>query len=176
VQAGLPNLDDFANPNGANPVLVDLVTPRYLEWKIPGQDKSFYRLAVGPVDEIVDLPAGVPALSQWAWTSSSIKLSRYSVNLDLRLTGDFMFSALVDMNSVIKMFRALTPALVYRVAAVMAMAHTKNQTWITSYPKMAEDAFDDVFIEQVKGLQGKIRRVGSITRSTQGSGAAYSNR
>lgn len=164
VAATTPNLDTY---QATGQILSTMVRPRSIEWKLAGQLPTQYREADGPLDQVRDLPAGIPQLDSWAWMRRSIKLSNFSTNLDLRIIGEFLFNPLSDPSSSIDIDITANEVLASMVAAAIAKARG-NATWVQQYTADAVDAFDDLFIALVREDQGKTRRVGRMSHINRG--------
>lgn len=161
VKAGTPNLDAYM---AKGQPLENIITPRFLEWKLPGLDATNYRESAGPLDAVRDVAAGLPSLDSWAWMRRSIKLSNFAIDLDLRLTCTSLFDPLLDQDVVIELERKAVPVLVIMVALAIAKARGM-QTMVATYTQDLTDAFDDLVIALVKADQSKTRRVARICRA-----------
>lgn len=162
IDAGLDDLDDFQKVGGP---LEFLTTPRIIRWKLPGLDATYYRRADGPLDYVRDMPEGMAVLDSWAWQKDSIKLSLYAINMDLEVSGEFMFDPTISDESSISITKNMTSCMTARVA--MAIGKARNvQTWVTTYELEADEAMDDLKMMLVKQQQGKTNRVGRISRAT----------
>jgi hypothetical protein len=160
VPAGTPDLSAFLK---SGQPLEFLVTPRIVEWKLPGLDDTNYRVAAGPLDAVRDVSDGMPSLDSWAWIRRNLKLSKFATALDLRITCTTMFDALTDPDSVIQIDNFATVALAYLIA--LAIAQSRNMpNMVKEYRQEADDAFDDLMIAKVKGDQSRTRRLGRISR------------
>lgn len=166
VLAGTPDLSGFSTTGQP---LNFLIEPIRIEWKLPGQDATFYRSAE-KLSKVRDLMApGISAIDCWSWTHLAIFLSRFNVNLDIRVTGEFMFpplstgsdQALIGLNAL--------PAMAYAIATVIAMKRG-NQQWVTNYGAKTDENFDTLNIGMCKGRQGKTERVGRMDRQRRRRG------
>lgn len=164
VAAGTPDLSAF---QATGKPLALMVQPRMIEWKLPGQDATYYAPADGPVDKVRDIVPGITALDSWAWLRRKIFLSRFSTALDLRVTGDFLFDPLTEGASPIEIEINANPVLAYMIAEEIAGARG-NDKWLALYKRKGDDAFDDLNIAMVKAQQATTRRVGKINRRVPG--------
>lgn len=161
VKAGTPNLDALM---AKGQPLENIISPRIIEWKLPGLDPTNYREAAGPLDAVRDVAAGLPSLDSWAWIRRSIKLSNFAINLDLRITATSLFDPLMEQDTVIEMERKAVPVLAIMVA--LAIAKSRGMpTMVATYTQDLADAFDDLVIGLVKADQSKNRRVARICRA-----------
>lgn len=165
VIAGSPNLDSYQQ---VGQPLFYMIRPTIIEWKLPGQDNTYYQEAQGPLDEIIDLPAGVPYLDDWAFIQQSVKLSNFSIALDLRVTGIFMLDPLTDPDQQIKIAPNVNVVLTYMLAEAAA-SERGNQAWILRYGAKADETLDDLALLFVRAQQGRTRRVARMSRRTLNS-------
>jgi hypothetical protein len=160
VNAGLPNLDSY---QADGQPLAMLVQPRMIRWKLAGQPITNWCRGDGPLDFVRDIQNGIAALDSWAWIKYSIKLSNYSVSLDLEVSGDFLFDPLVDEQSQIQISIAANRAFSCQIAAEVGKARG-NDKWVTTYSADALDALEDLSIAMTQAEQAKTRRVGRMNR------------
>lgn len=161
VAAGTPNLDALM---AKGQPLENIISPRIIEWKLPGLDPTNYREAAGPLDAVRDVAAGLPSLDSWAWIRRSIKLSNFAIPLDFRLTCTSLFDPLMGPDDVVEMERKAVPVLAIMVA--LAIAKSRGMpTMVQTYTQDLADAFDDLVIGMVKADQSKDRRVARICRA-----------
>lgn len=150
--------------------LAQMVVPRLVEWKLPGQNKTFYAYADGPLDKVRDIaPPGIPALNSWAWIRRNLTLGLFSTALDLRITGAFLFDPLITQDVSLQAGINANAAIVLMIALAIAEARG-NPSWIDRYEKKSADALDDFLIALTKAEQGKTRRVGRINRRSSTTG------
>jgi hypothetical protein len=166
VPAGTPDLSAF---QATGQPLAFLIEPIRIEWKLPGQDPTYYAGAE-KLNKIRDiLIPGISAIDCWTWTHLTIFLSRFNVNLDIRVTGEFMFpplstgadTALIGLNAL--------PAMSYAIATTIAMKRG-NQQWVSNYGAKADENFDTLNISMCKGRQGKTERAGRMDRQRRRRG------
>lgn len=170
VPAGTGSLDDYMQPGAP---LAQLLFPRTIEWKLPGQAVTYYRQADGPLDQVRDADP-IPSLDSWAWSRSRVLLSQTSTALDLRLRGDFLFDALTANDSQIQMSRIAPVALIYLTCEAIGIARG-NDKWTKLYGGKADDSVDDLTIIIVKEMQSKTRRVARMSHRMLSS-TQYPNR
>lgn len=161
VPAGTPDLVTFQQPSGP---LEQLVQPRMVRWRLPGQDATYWIIADGPLDEVRDVAAaGLPVLDSWAWTRYILRLSNFSTALDLEITGNFLFDPLTATDSPLEISQTANRVLSCKLASEVGKAKG-NDKWMNSYSADADDALDDLMIEITKADQGKTHRVGRMSR------------
>lgn len=161
VPAGTPNLDAYM---AKGQPLENIITPRILEWKMPGIDPTNYRESAGPLDSVRDVAAGLPSLDSWAWIRRSIKLSKFAIPLDIRLTCTTLFDPLLSPDDIIELERKAVPVLAIQIALAIGKARGMT-TLVTTYAQDLDNAFDDLVIALVKADQPKDRRVARICRA-----------
>lgn len=169
--AGTRDLDVFQQPGGK---LDGLIIPRMIRWKLPGQDSVMFRRAEGPLEFVRDMPdPGVVFLDSWAWQKYSIKLSKTSIDLDLEVTGDFLFPPLTDPEAEIRIAKNGNRALACKVASDIGKARGRDK-WKLDYAIDADEAVDDINSLLVKAMQGFTNRVGRMSRKF-GRGSRITN-
>jgi hypothetical protein len=166
VVAGTPDLSAF---QATGQPLAFLIEPIRIEWKLPGQDATYYQPAE-KLSKIRDILApGISAVDCWTWTHLTIFLSRFNVNIDIRVTGEFMLPPLSQGTDAALIGLNALPAMAYSIATVIAMKRG-NQQWVTNYGMKADENFDTLNIGMCKGRQGKTERVGRIDRQRRWRG------
>jgi hypothetical protein len=169
VAAGTPDLGDLQQDGQP---LAGLIQPRIVEWKLPGLDNSYFARADGPLDEVRDLPNNVAFLDSWAYKRGVLTLSLFSTALDLRVTGDFLFTAMTDPDDQITISNAANRVFSCKLASEIGKARSQDK-FVVNYGADADEALDDLAIALTKSDQSKTRRLGRINRSNQGT--IYSN-
>jgi hypothetical protein len=168
VPAGTRDLSAYSTKGKPLEFLLD--APRRIEWKIPGQDPSFYRPAEGPLNKVREILApGIAALDDYAWTHLTIYLSLFSANLDLRVTGEFMLPPLTTNDQALLVGQSALPAMAYSIAHIIAMKRG-NPGWIQQYGLKADENFDTLNIGMCKARQGKTERAGRMDRQRRSRG------
>lgn len=164
VQAGIPDLNAY---QADGQPLASLVQPRKIRWKLAGTDTPNWQRADGPLDYVRDIDPGVAALNSWAWIKYSIKLSNFSVSLDLEVSGEFLFDPLLNNESQIQISIAANRVFSCQIAAEIGKARG-NDKWVTTYSADALDALDDLAIAMTKAEQAKTHRLGRMNRKGSG--------
>jgi hypothetical protein len=162
VIAGAPDLGAY---QAAGKPLESLMTPTMVEWKLPGQDASYYRAANGPLDKLPDVPApGQPALPAWGFIGNKIVLAAFSTALDLRVTGVFLPDPMVQTSDVSQLPVSADVPLQTMLALACAEANGRDKLK-QSLALNLIDELDDVRIEMTKAQQGvPARRIGRMNR------------
>ena len=162
VQAGVPDLSAY---QADGQPLALLLQPRMIRWKLPGQDKTYYRRADGPLTLPRDMPdSGYPMIDSWAWSRHNILLSKFSTALDIEITGDFLFDPLTAPDSQILLAKNLNRCFACKLASEVGKARG-NDKWVTLYSADADEAYDDVAIAMVKARQAIPNRVARMSRN-----------
>ena len=166
VPAGSPDLVNYQQPGQA---LEQLVQPRMIRWRIPGQDATYWRRADGPLDSPRDLPeAGYPYLDSWSWMKYVVELSNFSTALDLEITGSFMFDPLTDPESPVEIAKLANRAFSCKIASEIGKARG-NDKWKVDYAADADEAIDDLAIKLVKADQAISHRIARMSRGHRGT-------
>lgn len=160
VSAGLTDLSSFST---SGKPLELLIQPRMLEWKLPGQDPTNYQPADGPLDKQRDVIAA-PQVDSFAWKHATLYITPFSTALDLRVTGDFLFNALLQPGDVAQIAQNAGVVLQYMTAHLIAIIRG-NPGWMEQYEKKANDSFYELQAAMVKGDQMKVRRIGRMSRT-----------
>jgi hypothetical protein len=141
-----------------------LVEPLSLEWKTSGLDNTNYRSAT-LVDKLKDL---VPNqyIDDWEWRAGVVYFTPCTMNVDLRLRGDFLPASLTDeKDQVLSTVKNFSNALGYGVGSLIGLVRG-NQGWAQSYTLLQDAALDDVMQYLSRKDQQKVRRVGRMVRWT----------
>jgi hypothetical protein len=138
-----------------------LVQPLQLEWKQAGLDPTNYKIA-SLVDQVEDLIPG-QFVDDWEWRAGTLYLTPSTLAMDLRIRGDFLFAALNTDTDVVAVSRNFGHALAYGTAALVG-AVRGNQAWAQAYTLLQDNALDDIMQYLTRKDQGKIRRVGRMSR------------
>ena len=160
---GTPNLAPFQSPGQP---LYQLVNPRRIDWKPAGLADAYYQLLEGPKDVLPDMIAQNYMVC-WEFRKYIIWLAPATINVDLRIRGDFDPLALTTDDSVLD----LHPRIGYAVACQVSsdVAKTRgNPNWIKQFGDDANNAIDFIGCQIVKADQGKVRRVGRQTQRNGG--------
>lgn len=167
VDAGTPNLDAFQIEGQP---LENMVRPRFVRWRLPGQSDLYWQKAEGPLDFPRDLQPGGAYLDSWAFIRYSIKLANFSTALDVEVTGDFLFDALTGPDSQVVISLAANRVLTCKLASEVGKARG-NDKWVATYGADADDALDDLMIAMNKENLAKTSRLGRINRRNGYGGA-----
>ena len=161
VPAGTPDLSTYA---ATGQPLELLVQPRMLEWKLAGNPDSFYLRAefLGKVRDITPQPL----IDSWEWRSQVIYITPATVVVDLRVTGDFLFSALVSDADILAAAKNIGHIVAYGTAALIGI-NRGNPDWIKNYTDKEEGTFDDLNQLLVRADLAKITRVARLSRSAR---------
>lgn len=151
VAAGTPDLSAY---QASQQPLAGLYSPRIVEWKLAGQDASFYRPAEGPLDKIPDISTpGVNDLEAWAWIGQIVRLSAFDVALDLRVTGDFFPQPMVSADDSSPFPASIDALLATMVTLAIAEARGMDALYAKTEKRM-ERQLDAVMIAMTKAQQG----------------------
>jgi hypothetical protein len=141
-----------------------LVEPLSLEWKTSGLDNTNYRRAT-LVDKLKDM---IPNqyVDDWEWRAGVVYFTPCTMNVDLRLRGDFLPASLTDeKDQVLSTVKNFGNALGYGVGSLIGLVRG-NQGWAQSYAMLQDNALDDVMQYLSRKDQQKVRRVGRMVRWT----------
>ena len=157
VPAQTADLSAYALP--AQPLEL-MIQPLRFEWKQAGLDPTNYRTAT-LVDKVRDV---IPdqLIDDWEWRAGVIYFTPCTFNVDIRIRGDFLFTALTTDSDAIAVTKNFGHALAYGAAALVG-AVRGNQAWAQAYTLLQDNAVDDVMQYLTRKDQGKIRRVGRMT-------------
>jgi hypothetical protein len=159
IPAGTPNLEQFQLGTGPLSNLTD--QPLRIDWKPAGNDPSYYQL----VPNYDVLPDWQPqqGVFGWEFRSEVIWLGNCSINVDLRIRGEFSPPPLTDDTSVLSAHPRIGFAVAYGTAALIAVVRG-NDAWATKYQLEAQTAIDEILQEIVRSEQGQVRRIGRQTQ------------
>jgi hypothetical protein len=138
-----------------------MVQPLTLEWKIAGLDSTNYKTAT-LADKVKDV---IPDqfIDDWEWRAGIIYLTPSTLSVDLRIRGDFLFSSLASDQDVVSITKSFGHALAYGAAALVG-AVRGNQAWMQAYTLLQDSAVDDLMQYLTRKDQGKVRRIGRVSR------------
>lgn len=165
IPAGTPNMQQFQLGTGPLYNLVD--QPERIDWKVAGQDPSYYQF----VTNYGVLPDWQPqqGIFGWEFRSSVIWLGNCSINVDLRVRGEFSPPALTEDDSVLTAHPRIGYVVAYGTAALIATVRG-NDAWTAKYELKAQEGMDDILQEIVRSEQGQVRRIGRQTQRGRGRG------
>lgn len=137
-----------------------MVQPLQFEWKQAGLDPTNYK-AASLVDRVMDV---IPdqLIDDWEWRAGVIYFTPCTLNVDIRIRGDFLFAALETDSDAIAVTKNFGHALAYGTAALVG-AVRGNQAWAQAYTLLQDNALDDIMQYLARKDQAKIRRVGRMT-------------
>jgi hypothetical protein len=138
-----------------------MIQPLQFEWKQAGLDPTNYKTA-SLVDRLEDVIPG-QLVDEWEWRAGVIYFTPSTLVLDLRIRGDFLFAALNADTDIVATTRNFGHALAYGTAALVG-AVRGNQAWAQAYTLLQDNALDDIMQYLTRKDQGKIRRVGRMSR------------
>lgn len=158
VPAQTPNLSAYALPGQP---LELMIQPLQFEWKQAGLDPTNYKTAA-LLDKVKDV---IPdqLIDDWEWRAGVIYFSSCTLNVDIRIRGDFLFAALTTDSDSIAVTKNFGHALAYGTAALVG-AVRGNQAWAQAYTLLQDNAVDDIMQYLTRKDQAKIRRVGRMTK------------
>ncbi|HUD21837.1 MAG TPA: hypothetical protein VMQ60_03250 [Acidobacteriaceae bacterium] len=155
IQPGTPNLSAQQVAGGMLAQLTD--QPLRIDWKPAGQAAAYYLLI--PNYEV--LPDIQPAqyMLGWEYRSDVIWLTPCTIEVDLRIRGEFDPPDLNEDASVLTSHPRIGLAVSYGVGSLIGVIRG-NKGWETSYNAKYEEIMDDIMTELVRSEQGQIRRIG----------------
>lgn len=157
ILAGTRDLSQYTT---SGKPLERLIDPKKVWWKQTGMDDTNYT-EVPKLDEIPDV-LNVQGIEGFAWRLGTIYFSPSTIDIDLRIEGEFMFPELVSPDDPIRM-SGFTHVLAFKTSSLIGVVRG-NDNWFTKYDLLAEKSLDDITAKFVKSDQAKVRRLGRITR------------
>lgn len=158
VAAGTKDLSSYDAPGKP---LGLLIRPTLFEWKLAGTDPLNYADAT-LVDRIRDVQAN-QFIESWKWWEYVISFTPAAVAVDIRITGEFLFTALKDDADPIMAGQNVVSCLAYMVAELIGIVKG-NAPWENSYKRLGDLQFDAIASMLTKADLQKIRRVGRVSR------------
>jgi hypothetical protein len=158
VKAGLSDLGDYF---ASGKELELLLNPKIFEWKLTGQDATNYTEA-RLVSKVPDVQAG-QFITSFEWRKGNIYFTPITAAVDIRIRGEFLFSALKEDANPIQAGINVGHVLVYWAASLIGIVRG-NPQWEKSYQFKGDVAFDDIAIMLTKADQAKVQRVGRTSR------------
>lgn len=131
--------------NSANYPLKQLVTPRYVDFKLPNTPANQFR----PAKEFSILPDSVQQITPQTY--------------DIRVRGDFLPQPLVNDDSVIEVHPNAGHALAFSIMALIG-AERPNQAWAEYYGVESVKAWDEIASDLIRQQQRLPFRLGSPNR------------
>jgi hypothetical protein len=158
VKAGLSDLGDYF---ASGTELELLLNPKIFEWKLTGQDATNYTEA-RLVSKVPDVQAG-QFITSYEWRKGNLYFTPVTAAVDIRIRGEFLFSALKEDANPVQAGINVGNVLVYWTCAMIGIARG-NPQWEKSYQFKGDVAFDDIAIMLTKANQAKVQRVGRTSR------------
>lgn len=158
VQAGTKDLSAQDAPGKP---LALLIRPRVFEWKLAGTDPINYAEAK-LADRLRDVQAN-QFIESWEWREYVIYFTPAAVAVDIRIRGEFLFTALRDDADPIVAGQNMLSCLAYMTAELIGIVKG-NKAWEDSYLRLGNQAFDVVAAMLTKADLQKTRRVGRQSR------------
>lgn len=131
------------------------------DWKFTGLDSTNYR-TVNLVSKIPDVQAG-QIIRSFEWRKGNLYFTPITAAVDIRIRGEFLFSALKADADPVQAGINVGNVLVYWTAALIGIVRG-NPQWEKSYQFKGDVAFDDIAIMLTKADQAKVQRVGRTSR------------
>jgi hypothetical protein len=160
VPPGTPNLS--ACQTGTGTLAHLMAPPLRIDWKVAGGDPSTYQLARN-YGVLPDLQPQ-QGLAGWEYRSNVIWLTPASIEMDLRVRGEFGPPPLNSDDSVLTSHPRIGYVVAYGTAALIA-AVRGNAPWVAQYEAKAAEAIDEIMEQLVRAEQGQVRRTGRQTGS-----------
>jgi hypothetical protein len=165
IAAGTADLSAF---QAQGKLLETLVLPERIDWKPQGTPSWRYRRLPGPKDMLPDLPA-FQAPVAWEWREEIIYFTPSTMIIDLRVRGEFDVAVLRDDSSPLALHKRIGYVVALRVAASVAKVRG-NKDWVADYTADAQKGMDEIAQQMTRAEQGKVRRVGRMTRRNRTRG------
>jgi hypothetical protein len=143
-----------------------MLQPLMFEWKLTGTDPTFYRTA-SLVDRVKDVIPG-EIVEDWEFRSGVIYFTPSVLATDIRIRGDFLFAPLTAETDAIAAAKNLGHAVAYGTASLIGTVRG-NPAWTQAYAILQDNAVDDVMQYLTRKDQGKVRRVGRLSRRSVGN-------
>lgn len=131
------------------------------DWKLTGLDSTNYR-NVSMVSKIPDVQAS-QIIRSFEWRKGNLYFTPVATPVDIRIRGEFLFSALKTDADPIQAGINVGNVIVYWTAVLIGIARG-NPQWEKSYQFKGDQAFDDIAIMLTKADQAKVLRVGRTSR------------
>lgn len=158
IKAGTSDLGDYFAPGKE---LEMLLNPSIFEWKLTGLDSTNY-VEARLVGKIPDVQPN-QYIGAYEWRKGNIYFTPVTAAVDIRIRGEFLFSALKEDANPIEAGKNVGNVLTYWTCALIGIVRG-NPQWEKSYQFKGDLAFDDIAIMLTKADQGKILRVGRMSR------------
>jgi len=158
VTAGTPDLGAYF---ASGKDLEMLLNPTRMDAKLTGLDPINY-LQVTLTSRLEDLQPGA-TIGAFEWRRGNIYITPATAAMDIRIRGEFLFSALKEDADPIEVGKNMGSYLAYKAASLIGIVRG-NPQWEKSYGLLGDRAFDSIAIQIVKADQGKVKRVGRVSR------------
>lgn len=164
-QAATMKNDDGTSSTGP---LNGLITPITVEWKVAGQPDECYVEAartgklpyVTPASGIVGSPFN-PYCMMWEWRGMIIYLTPLTYPADLRVRGEFCFTALTKDTDILQVHPRMAEATAYGTAALIGQERN-NATYTQGYFQRADLVLENISNMLVRSEQGTTTRIGRV--------------
>jgi hypothetical protein len=158
IQPGTPNMAPFQIGTGPLATLTD--QPERIDWKVAGNDPSYYQLV--PNYQMIPDVQPLQFMAGWEWRSNVIWLTPSSIAVDLRVRGEFAPSVLANDDDVLTSAPRMGYAVAYGTAEICATVRG-NAAWEKTYGLKAMEGMDEIMSQLTKDSQGQVRRLGRQT-------------
>lgn len=166
VPAGTADLSTYQAEGGA---LDDMMSITALEWRRVGETDDDWA-PVRRVDKVVDTDAPgnpVEGILSYSWKRGLVKISKSSIDLDLRVTAELLPAVLQsDSDNYIK---GMTNVLSYWTAELIGQTRGGPISKLADvFARRGLSALDDVLAILTKQEQSIVRRIGGRRSRTRG--------
>jgi hypothetical protein len=160
VPAGTSDLGQYF-ASGKELELLLNVSPQGFDWKLTGLDATNY-LPAKLVGKNPDVQPGQVIMS-YEWRKGNIYFTPVTAAVDIRIRGEFLFSALKEDANQIQAGINVGNVLTYWTCALIGIVRG-NPQWEKSYQFKGDLAFDDIAIMLTKANLAKVFRVARMSR------------
>jgi hypothetical protein len=158
VKAGVADLGDYF---ASGKPLETLLNPEIFEWKLTGLDPTNY-VEARLVNKVPDVQPN-QFIESWEWRKGNIYLTPVTTAVDIRIRGEFLFSALKADADPIQAGINVGNVIAYWTASLIGIVRG-NPQWEKSYQLKGDRTLDNIAIMLTKADQKKIVRVGRVSR------------
>lgn len=160
VPAGISDLGAYFASGKELELLLNPVHNGF-DWKLTGLDVTNYQ----PVALVQKIPDVLPGqlITSYEWRKGNLYFTPVTAAVDIRIRGEFLFSALKEDANPIQAGINVGNVLTYWVSALIGIARG-NPQWEKSYQFKGDLAFDDIAIMLTKANQAKVQRVARMSR------------
>jgi hypothetical protein len=153
-------LSSFMLPGGPLESLMQPIPGEAVEWKLPGQDDTYFD-AADRMDELDDFPPGTQGVLQFAWEGGTIRVTPSSVPVILRVRFNALSTNLVDPSD--GMVRGIEDIVAFFTAEII-WSIRGNPQMQANCKQWGADALDDFLAMSVMNTQGTFDRVPAVHR------------